>query len=186
MIEGLTLIDPRVLLWTGPIAGVLFAAATVIAVARIIRGPSILDRMLGTDVLLATLLCGIGAVAAIDGRTDLLPVMIVIAGMGFIGSVGVSRYVARHGGPEDSGSGELHTAGSLIAAVRGSDDPAAADASAHSSPDAVATGHASLPSEHTHTGGSGLDESTGLDPASVTREEDHQDRTGKQREEDAS
>lgn len=75
--------------------GMLFFAAAVLSVVRIIKGPSILDRMIATDVLLATIMCGLGGFAAVSGRTDVLPVMLVIAMFGFVGSVSVSRYVSR-------------------------------------------------------------------------------------------
>ncbi|HLR44331.1 MAG TPA: monovalent cation/H+ antiporter complex subunit F [Brevibacterium sp.] len=75
--------------------GVVFLAAAVFAIVRIVRGPSILDRMIATDALLATIMCALGGVAAFSGRTDLLPVMLVIAMFGFVGAVGVSRYVSR-------------------------------------------------------------------------------------------
>ncbi|WAL39735.1 MULTISPECIES: monovalent cation/H+ antiporter complex subunit F [Brevibacterium] len=114
MTEETLLIDPALLAWAGPVIGLLFSAATVLAVVRIIRGPSILDRMIGTDVLLATLLCGIGAVVAIDGRVDLLPVMLVIAALGFIGSVGVSRYVTRHAADDAQDDAALSAAGRLL------------------------------------------------------------------------
>src|SRR5699024_4884403 len=75
--------------------GVVFLAAAVFAIVRIVRGPSILDRMIATDALLATIMCGLGGVVAFSGRTDLLPVMLVISMFGFVGAVGVSRYVSR-------------------------------------------------------------------------------------------
>ncbi len=77
------------------IAGLLFAAAFYITVTRMIKGPSILDRMISTDVLLATMLCGFGGFIVVTGRTDLLPVMLALASLGFVGSVAVSRYVSR-------------------------------------------------------------------------------------------
>lgn len=75
--------------------GVVFLAAVVIAIVRIVRGPSILDRMIATDALLATIMCALGGVAAFSARTDLFPVMLVISMFGFVGAVGVSRYVSR-------------------------------------------------------------------------------------------
>ncbi|HLS32353.1 MAG TPA: monovalent cation/H+ antiporter complex subunit F, partial [Brevibacterium sp.] len=75
--------------------GVVFLAAVVIAIVRIVRGPSILDRMIATEALLATIMCALGGIAAFSGRTDLLPVLLVIAMFGFVGAVGVSRYVSR-------------------------------------------------------------------------------------------
>src|SRR5699024_7792013 len=72
---------------------VLLAASVIIAAYRIVRGPSILDRMIGTDVVLASIMCGLGGYMAMSDRTDLLPVLIVLAMLGFVGSVSVSRYV---------------------------------------------------------------------------------------------
>lgn len=77
------------------IAGLLFAAAVYITIIRMIKGPSILDRMISTDVLLATMLCGFGGFIVVTGRTDLLPAMLVLASLGFVGSVAVSRCVSR-------------------------------------------------------------------------------------------
>lgn len=74
---------------------VLLAASVVIALFRIVRGPSILDRMIGTDVVLAAIMCGLGGYMALSDRTDLLPVLIVLAMLGFVGSVSVSRYVSK-------------------------------------------------------------------------------------------
>lgn len=77
------------------VATILFAASVFVALYRVIRGPSILDRMIGTDVILASIMCGLGAFMAVTGRTDLLPVLIVLAMLGFVGSVSVSRYVSK-------------------------------------------------------------------------------------------
>ena len=74
---------------------VLLAASVIIALYRIVRGPSILDRMIGTDVVLASIMCGLGGYMAMSDRTDLLPVLIVLAMLGFVGSVSVSRYVSK-------------------------------------------------------------------------------------------
>lgn len=76
-------------------ASVLLATSVIIALYRIVRGPSILDRMIATDVVLASIMCGLGGFMALSGRTDLLPVLIVLAMLGFVGSVSVSRYVSK-------------------------------------------------------------------------------------------
>lgn len=76
-------------------ASVLLAASAIMALYRIVRGPSILDRMIATDVVLASIMCGLGGFMALYGRTDLLPVLIVLAMVGFVGSVSVSRYVSK-------------------------------------------------------------------------------------------
>lgn len=77
------------------IGAVLLAASVILALYRIVRGPSILDRMIGTDVVLAAIMCGLGGYMALSDRTDLLPVLIVLAMLGFVGSVSVSRYVSK-------------------------------------------------------------------------------------------
>lgn len=74
---------------------VLLGASAIIALYRIVRGPSILDRMIATDVVLASIMCGLGGFMALSHRTDLLPVLIVLAMLGFVGSVSVSRYVSK-------------------------------------------------------------------------------------------
>ena len=89
------IVDADVLRIMGPIIGVVFFIALVIAVFKIIKGPSILDRMMASDVLLATLMCGFGGYVAVTGRVDLLPVLLALSCLGFLGSVSVSRYVSR-------------------------------------------------------------------------------------------
>jgi multisubunit Na+/H+ antiporter MnhF subunit len=64
---------------TGLVVGLIFLAAAIIAIIRIVRGPSILDRMIATDALLATIMCALGGLLAFTGRADLLPVMLVIS-----------------------------------------------------------------------------------------------------------
>ncbi len=77
------------------VTSVLLAASVLLALYRVVRGPSILDRMIATDVVLASIMCGLGGFMALSGRTDLLPVLVVLAMLGFVGSVSVSRYVTK-------------------------------------------------------------------------------------------
>lgn len=65
------------------------------AVVRIVRGPTILDRMIGSDVLLTTLLLTIGADMALRGYTDAIPIMAVIAATAVLATIVVARYVRR-------------------------------------------------------------------------------------------
>lgn len=106
------MIDPAVAKIFAPIIGVLFVVATITAVIKIIRGPAILDRVVATDVLLATIMCELGAYIAFTGRYDLLVVLLVFAMFGFVGSISVSRYVSRTPTAEiaDMASGMTHDA----------------------------------------------------------------------------
>ena len=62
---------------------------------RIIRGPSILDRALATDVLLAIAICALGAEMAINRHTDTLVVMLVLAMFAVVGSISIARFMAK-------------------------------------------------------------------------------------------
>lgn len=74
---------------------VVFSIAAVLTVIRIIRGPSILDRAVASDVLLTEVMCVLGAEMAINGHTRSIPVLLIIAAVGVFGSISVARYVAR-------------------------------------------------------------------------------------------
>ena len=74
---------------------VVFSIAAILTVVQIIRGPSILDRAVASDVLLTEVLCVMGAEMAINGHTRSIPVMLVIAAVGVFGSIAVARFVAR-------------------------------------------------------------------------------------------
>ncbi|GAB3277591.1 sodium:proton antiporter [Microbacterium sp. MEC084] len=76
-------------------AHVLFAVAAALTIVRIVRGPSILDRAVASDVLLTEVLCLLGAEMVIHQHTRTLPVMLIVAAVGVFGSIAVARFVAR-------------------------------------------------------------------------------------------
>lgn len=78
------------------VIGVAFALAAILAVYRIVRGPSILDRMIASDVLLTTLLLVVGAEMVYTGHTRSIPMMVVLAGTGVFATIAVARYVSVH------------------------------------------------------------------------------------------
>ena len=73
--------------------GVIFSVAAVVAVIRIASGPSILDRMIGSDVLLATIMCALAADMVLRHNTNALPILLVLALFSMVGSISVARYV---------------------------------------------------------------------------------------------
>lgn len=81
-----------VLLW---VMGVLFAAAAVLILIRIVRGPTILDRMIASDVLLTTLILVVGAEMVVNGHTRTVPIMLVLAAVAIFATVAVARYVTK-------------------------------------------------------------------------------------------
>ncbi|WP_102193677.1 monovalent cation/H+ antiporter complex subunit F [Microbacterium aurantiacum] len=74
---------------------VVFGLAAILTVIRIVRGPSILDRAVASDVLLTEVMCVLGAEMAINGHTRSIPVLLTIAAVGVFGSIAVARFVAR-------------------------------------------------------------------------------------------
>lgn len=86
------------------IAAGLFAISAVAAVVRVILGPTILDRMLATDVVLTILLLVIGAEMVINEHSRTLPIMIVLAGTAALSTVAVARYVSQQDRPRDDPS----------------------------------------------------------------------------------
>lgn len=83
--------------WVFVTVGVLLTAASCLALYRIARGPSILDRMIASDMLLTTIICAIGAEMVYNGHTRNLTAMLVLAATAFLAAVVVSRYVSRRG-----------------------------------------------------------------------------------------
>ena len=77
------------------IAGGLFAAAAFLALVRVVRGPSILDRMIASDVLLTTLILVVGAEMVVNGHTRNVPLMLVLSGVAIFATVAVAGYVSK-------------------------------------------------------------------------------------------
>jgi multicomponent Na+:H+ antiporter subunit F len=73
----------------------LGALATTI---RMVIGPSLADRVIAADLLLTFFVMGIGVQAARTGDGLYLPVMIVVALVGFLGTSIVARLIEKRGG----------------------------------------------------------------------------------------
>lgn len=72
----------------------IFGIAALLAVYRIIVGPNLLDRVIASDVLVATVMCALGAEMAINRHTSTLPVMLILAMFAIVGSVSVARFMS--------------------------------------------------------------------------------------------
>jgi multicomponent Na+:H+ antiporter subunit F len=73
--------------------------AALLAIIRIARGPSILDRVVATDVLIAISIAGLVIEEVINSHTTTLPVILVLSLIGFAGAVSVARLVAAREAP---------------------------------------------------------------------------------------
>ncbi|MFG3437494.1 monovalent cation/H+ antiporter complex subunit F [Nonomuraea sp. NPDC047897] len=74
---------------------ILLAVAGMLTLTRIIRGPSVLDRIVATDVLLAVIVAAIATDVAYSRDATALPVLVVLSILGFTGSVSVARFAVR-------------------------------------------------------------------------------------------
>ncbi|SDT18039.1 monovalent cation/H+ antiporter complex subunit F [Microlunatus soli] len=78
---------------------VALGTAALLAIIRIARGPSILDRAVATDVLIAVVIAGLVLEEVVNRHSSTLPVMLVLSVVGFAGAVSIARQVAAREGP---------------------------------------------------------------------------------------
>jgi multicomponent Na+:H+ antiporter subunit F len=77
------------------VALVMLAVATLVAFLRLLRGPTLPDRVVAMD-LIGVLIAGLIIVgAAATGKGAFLDVAMVIALVSFVGTVAYARYVER-------------------------------------------------------------------------------------------
>lgn len=82
---------------TVAIAG--FAAAGLCALYRLLRGPSLADRVIAVEVALVSLVGAITVDSAHRQSQTLLVTLIVIALVGLAGTFAASRFLERDAGP---------------------------------------------------------------------------------------
>lgn len=82
---------------------VVLAIAALLAVARMVRGPSVMDRAVANEVLVSTIVCMLGLEAAITRDTSTIPILISLSLIGFASSVAVARFTSHdgHGIPDE-------------------------------------------------------------------------------------
>lgn len=74
------------------ICATFLGAAALLLLARISSGPTMLDRVVALDVLVAVVICGLALEAAINRHTTTLPILGVLSLLGFVGSVSIARF----------------------------------------------------------------------------------------------
>ncbi len=71
----------------------MIGGGALLALVRLARGPSLLDRVVATDTLLVIIAAGLAVHAALTQDPTVVPVLVVVALLAFVGSVSVARYV---------------------------------------------------------------------------------------------
>lgn len=75
----------------------LLAIAGLLCLVRLVRGPSLPDRIVALDALLVVVVTAVAADAARTGRGVYLDVVVVTALLGFVGTSIVARFIERRG-----------------------------------------------------------------------------------------
>lgn len=71
----------------------LLGGGVLLALVRLAQGPSLLDRVVATDALLVIISAGLAVYAALTRNPTVVPVLVVVSLLGFVGSVSVARYI---------------------------------------------------------------------------------------------
>jgi multisubunit Na+/H+ antiporter MnhF subunit len=79
------------------IAFVLISIGVLFTLVRLVKGPSLADRVVATDLFLTFLVIGSAVLAARQERGTYLEVMLVVAVVGFLGTAMVARFIERRG-----------------------------------------------------------------------------------------
>ncbi|WP_072803988.1 monovalent cation/H+ antiporter complex subunit F [Rhodococcoides yunnanense] len=77
------------------IAGILLVAAAVITTFRLLDGPSTLDRLVAMDTILAVSMCGLAVWSVYSLDTTIVPSIVALSLVSFVGSVSVARFRVR-------------------------------------------------------------------------------------------
>lgn len=101
------------------VVAVLLLVSGAMVTARLVRGPSTLDRAVSLDALIAVVMAGIGVHTATERTPYYLSALLVLSFLGFTGSVGVTRFLALR---DEAGSEDADETTGSGDAARGSQD----------------------------------------------------------------
>lgn len=99
--------------WIMWAVGALFAIGAALALYRVVVGPSILDRMIASDVLLTALILVVCTEMVLNNHTRSIPLTVVLAATAVFGTIAVARYVSR----QDSRTGSTDRAAAADVAL---------------------------------------------------------------------
>jgi multicomponent Na+:H+ antiporter subunit F len=86
-------------------AYVMLGGGAFLALVRLALGPSLLDRVVATDTLLVIISAGLAVYAALERDPTVVPVLVVVSLLAFVGSVSIARYVGGMSGRSSTGDG---------------------------------------------------------------------------------
>lgn len=103
--------------WSVQVALVILSAALVATVFRVIRGPTLPDRVLALDMLVGTAIGFIAAIGIKTGFTLYLDIAITLGLVGFLATVAFARFVLTRGRTEKDAPGEPNATGGEAGAM---------------------------------------------------------------------
>jgi multicomponent Na+:H+ antiporter subunit F len=71
----------------------MLGVGALLALVRLGMGPSLLDRVVATDTLLVIIAAGLAVHAGLERDPTVVPVLVVVSLLAFVGSVSVARYI---------------------------------------------------------------------------------------------
>lgn len=77
------------------LAGTMLFIAAIVALVRVVIGPTMLNRVMAVEVLVAVVVGGLALEAAYNQHTTTLPVLLALAMLGFVGATSVARFASR-------------------------------------------------------------------------------------------
>lgn len=97
--------------WVNWTCGVILSVAALLTLARMVAGPTVLNRALANDVLVAILVCALGVHALSGSDSWTLPILITLSLLGFVSTAAISRFVARDADESPSEAAGSHPVG---------------------------------------------------------------------------
>ena len=75
-------------------AAVMLSLAAILTLWRLVSGPTPLDRIIASDVIVAIAIAAVALYSVIAGNATGLPILLVLSLVGFTGAVGVARLIS--------------------------------------------------------------------------------------------
>jgi multicomponent Na+:H+ antiporter subunit F len=98
---------PTFLFWASSIALAILLLGLLLSVVRVLRGPTLADRILALDLMTSLALSFVAVIALRTGFLLYLDIAIAIALAGFLATVALARYLLQRGvDADEQGAGE--------------------------------------------------------------------------------
>jgi multicomponent Na+:H+ antiporter subunit F len=87
--------DPFVVDYAARLTLLLLSGGMILAFLRLVRGPSLPDRVAALDTVATLALCAIAVTCILSGQSVFLDVAMVVALVVFLGTVAFAKYVEK-------------------------------------------------------------------------------------------